>query len=63
MTVENNQHECGIWDREGSCLLPLALLEALPEYHRKTILSDYLDIMGIYMNSPQINSNLTLYYH
>jgi acyl-CoA thioester hydrolase len=46
MTVENNQHECGIWDREGSCLLPLALIEALPEYQRKTILSDYLDIMG-----------------
>ena len=46
MTVENKQFECGIWDREGSCLLPLALLGALPEYHRKTINSDYLDIMG-----------------
>ena len=38
--------ECGIWDREGSCLIPLALLEALPEYCRQTITSDYLDIMG-----------------
>jgi acyl-CoA thioester hydrolase len=46
MTVENNQFECGIWDREGSCLIPLALLVALPVYHRKTIPSDYQDIMG-----------------
>jgi acyl-CoA thioester hydrolase len=46
MTVENNQFECGIWDKEGSCLLPLALLEALPVYHRETIPADYLDIMG-----------------
>ena len=46
MTVDNSQLECGIWDREGSCLLPLERLEALPEYHRKTIPSDYLDIMG-----------------
>jgi acyl-CoA thioester hydrolase len=46
MTVENNQFECGIWNREGSCLIPLALLEPLPVYHRKTIPSDYLDIMG-----------------
>ena len=46
MTVENNQFECGIWDREGSCLIPLALLETLPVYYRKTIPSDYLDIMG-----------------
>ncbi len=38
--------ECGIWDKEGSCLIPLALLETLPVYHRKTIPSDYLDIMG-----------------
>jgi len=46
MTVENKQFECGIWDREGSCLIPLALLETLPVYQRKTIPSDYLDIMG-----------------
>ena len=38
--------ECGIWDREGSCLIPLALLEALPEYLRQKITSDHLDIMG-----------------
>ena len=41
-----NDTECGIWDREGSCLIPLALLETLPVYQRKTIPSDYLDIMG-----------------
>ena len=46
MTAENNQFECGIWDKEGSCRIPLALLETLPEYHRKTIPSDYQDIMG-----------------
>lgn len=41
-----NDTECGIWDREGSCLIPLTLLEALPEYLRQTITSDHLDIMG-----------------
>ena len=46
MTAEKNQFECGIWDRTGSCLIPLALLKTLPEYHRKTIPSDYQDIMG-----------------
>jgi acyl-CoA thioester hydrolase len=46
MTVENNEFECGIWDREGSCLIPLTLLETLPVYQRKTIPADYLDIMG-----------------
>jgi len=46
MAVENNQSECGIWDKEGSCRIPLALLETLPVYHRKTIPSDYQDIMG-----------------
>jgi acyl-CoA thioester hydrolase len=46
MTDDNKQFECGIWDKEGSCLLPLALLEALPVYHRETIPADYLDIMG-----------------
>ena len=37
---------CGIWNKEGNCLIPLALLETLPFYHRKTIPPDYLDIMG-----------------
>ena len=46
MTDDNNQLECGIWDRGGSCLIPLALLKALPIYHRATIPDDYLDIMG-----------------
>jgi acyl-CoA thioester hydrolase len=46
MTDENDQFECGIWDKEGSCMIPLATLEALPEYHRKTIPSDYQDLMG-----------------
>jgi acyl-CoA thioester hydrolase len=46
MTSENDQFECGIWDREGGCLIPLALLEALPVYHRETIPADYLDLMG-----------------
>ena len=46
MTIESNQFECGIWDREGACLIPLALLDALPVYHRETISADYLDIMG-----------------
>ena len=27
-------------------MIPLALLESLPVYHRKTIPSDYMDIMG-----------------
>jgi acyl-CoA thioester hydrolase len=46
MTVENEQLECGIWDREGSCLISLALMETLPVYLRKTIPPDYLDLMG-----------------
>jgi hypothetical protein len=46
MAVDNNPPECGIWDREGSCLIALALLDTLPAYHRKTIPSDYLDMMG-----------------
>jgi len=44
--MNNDQFECGIWDREGGCLIPLALLEALPLYHRETIPADYLDLMG-----------------
>ena len=46
MTAENNQFECGIWDKEGSCLIPLVKLEVLPGYHRETIPEEYLDIMG-----------------
>ncbi len=38
--------ECGIRDKEGSCRIALALFETLPVYHRKTIPSDYQDIMG-----------------
>jgi acyl-CoA thioester hydrolase len=38
--------ECGIWDKKGVCLVPIVQLEALPLYHRKTIPSDYLDVMG-----------------
>ena len=38
--------KCGIWNKEGSCLIPLTSLETLPLYHRKTIPADYLDIMG-----------------
>ena len=46
MTVENDLHECGIWDKKGGCRVPLVLLETLPVYHRKIIPSDYQDIMG-----------------
>ena len=46
MTVETNPSDCGIWNKEGSCLIPLALMETLPLYHRETIPTDYLDIMG-----------------
>ena len=46
MAVENNQFECGIRDRESGCVVPLASLETLPVYHRKTIPADYQDLMG-----------------
>ena len=42
----NQEIECGIWDKAGICLVPIADLEALPVYHRETIPSDYLDAMG-----------------
>ncbi len=42
----NAEVECGIWDKEGICLVPIAYLEELPVYHRETIPSDYLDVMG-----------------
>lgn len=43
---KNDRAECGIWDEEGTCMIPLSLLESLTLYHRKTIPSDYQDIMG-----------------
>lgn len=46
MTDENDQVECGIWDKEGSCMIPLASLVRLPAVHRKTIPADYQDLMG-----------------
>ena len=46
MTDKTEQFECGIWNKDRSCLAPLAALEALPLYHRKTIPSDYQDLMG-----------------
>jgi len=42
--IKNNT--CGIWDRSGDCLVPVEKLTALPQYHRETIPSDYLDAMG-----------------
>ncbi len=42
----NPELECGIWDKEGICLVPIAFLEELPVYHQETIPSDYLDVMG-----------------
>ena len=42
----NVELECGIWDRQGGCLVPIAEIEKLPLYHRETIPSDYLDAMG-----------------
>jgi acyl-CoA thioester hydrolase len=46
MSSENNQFECGIWEKGGSCMIPLSSLGTLPVYHRKTIPSDYQDLMG-----------------
>ncbi len=46
MTDENNQVECGIWDKDRSCIVPIVLLEALPLYKRKTIPYEYQDMMG-----------------
>jgi len=46
MTAENDQLECGIWDKENGCMIPLASLAAMPVYHRKTIPADYQDLMG-----------------
>ena len=41
-----NDLACGIWDREGICLVPIASIEELPVYHRETISDRYLDLMG-----------------
>ena len=46
MTDKSVQFECGIWDKLGDCMIPLASLETLPVCYRKTIPSDYQDIMG-----------------
>ena len=46
MTNETDPLECGIWNKDRRCIIPLASLEALPLYHRKIIPSDYQDIMG-----------------
>ena len=46
MADESGRFECGIWDKGGSCMIPLASLEKLPVYHRKNIPSDYQDLMG-----------------
>ena len=43
--MENN-NECGIWDRSGECLVPVEKISALPQYHRETIPTEYLDAMG-----------------
>ena len=42
----NETLECGIWDRQGTCLVALDDLAPLPLYHRETIINDYLDPMG-----------------
>jgi len=42
----NQDLECGIWDRQGSCLVPIAELEKLPLFHRETIPLDYMDAIG-----------------
>lgn len=46
MAIENEQVDCGIWNKNRTCIVPLVWLEALPLYYRKTIPSDYEDIMG-----------------
>jgi acyl-CoA thioester hydrolase len=42
----NQESECAIWDKDRVCLVPIALLEELTVYHRETIPSAYLDVMG-----------------
>ena len=49
--------ECAIWEKGGTCRVPLAKLEGLPCYHSETIPEDYLDAMG-HMN---IRWYMTLY--
>jgi len=46
MSFENDKFACGIWDKEGMCMIPLSLLESLPLYHRETIPVEYQDLMG-----------------
>jgi acyl-CoA thioester hydrolase len=38
--------ECGIWDSEGMCLVPIASIEELPVYHQEIISDKYMDLMG-----------------
>jgi acyl-CoA thioester hydrolase len=42
----DNEAACGVWDKEGTCLVPMASIEELPVYHRETISDEYLDLMG-----------------
>jgi len=42
----NQELECGIWDQERICMVPMASLKELALYHRETIPADYLDAMG-----------------
>ena len=42
----NNELECGLWDKDHVCLVAINKLEEISLYHRETIPSDYLDIMG-----------------
>ena len=42
----NNDLECGIWDRQGACLVAMDDLSPLPLYHHEIIPADYIDPMG-----------------
>ena len=41
-----NAQKCGIWNKNGECLVPVDKLAVLPSYHRETIPETYLDAMG-----------------
>jgi len=41
-----NRNECGIWNKNRECLVPVDKLALLPRYHRETIPETYLDAMG-----------------
>ena len=38
--------ECGIWNKNRECLVPVDKLALLPMYHHETIPETYLDAMG-----------------